>query len=175
MREDRGVEVRPAASDDAPALAALHVSSWQEAYVGQLPEEYLRSISVEARLAVWSRSLAPDATADVSVAVSDDAIVAFVMVDASRDDDAGPATGEVLAIYAAQNVWGEGVGRRLMGHGLQRLRDLGCEGATLWVLDSNARARRFYEIGGWSFDGSTKAADIGGVTVTEVRYRRSLS
>jgi ribosomal protein S18 acetylase RimI-like enzyme len=169
------VEVRPAANEDAHALAELHVRSWQEAYVGQLPEEYLRSISVEARLAVWSRSLAPDATADVSVAVSDDAIVGFVMVDASRDDDGGPATGEVLAIYAGQNVWGEGVGRRLMDDGLQRLRDRGCGDATLWVLDSNARARRFYEIGGWSLDGSTKIADIGGVAVTEVRYRRLLS
>lgn len=175
MGEDHRVEVRSAVSEDATTLAELHVRSWQEAYVGQLPEEYLRSISVETRLGGWSRFLAPDATAGVFIAVSDDQVVAFVMVDASRDDDAGPATGEVLAIYAREPVWGTGVGRRLMDHGLQHLRDRGCRDATLWVLDTNARARRFYEIGGWSLDGATKTADIGGAMVTEVRYRRQLS
>jgi hypothetical protein len=50
----------------------------------------------------------------------------------------------------------------------------GFASATLWVLDSNARARRFYELAGWTADGSSKQADVAGATVTEVRYRRAL-
>jgi hypothetical protein len=42
------------------------------------------------------------------------------------------------------------------------------------VLDSNARARRFYEAGGWHADGAAKQDDSFGVPMTEERYRRSL-
>jgi len=45
------------------------------------------------------------------------------------------------------------------------------ETAALWVLESNARARRFYTRAFWTADGSAKQEDIAGVPVTEVRYR----
>jgi len=44
----------------------------------------------------------------------------------------------------------------------------------LWVLDSNARARRFYEAGGWLDDGPLSMMTASASPVTEVRYRRSL-
>jgi hypothetical protein len=44
----------------------------------------------------------------------------------------------------------------------------------LWVLESNARARRFYARAGFTADGSAKQEDIAGSPVTEVRYRRPL-
>lgn len=46
--------------------------------------------------------------------------------------------------------------------------------ATLWVLDSNWRARRFYHAGGWQADGTVKTDDTRGFPLTEVRYRRLL-
>jgi hypothetical protein len=42
---------------------------------------------------------------------------------------------------------------------------------TLWVLDGNARARRFYERAGLVADGAAKHATFGGATLREVRYR----
>jgi hypothetical protein len=47
--------------------------------------------------------------------------------------------------------------------------------ATLWVLDSNARARRFYEAGGWRADGAQKIEESWGFPITQVRYKRSLT
>ncbi len=44
---------------------------------------------------------------------------------------------------------------------------------TLWVLDSNVRARRFYEAGGWSTDGGQKLDESRGFPITQVRYRRT--
>jgi hypothetical protein len=44
----------------------------------------------------------------------------------------------------------------------------------LWVEASNERARRFYEIEGWSFDGSERTETVRGATVGEVRYAREL-
>ena len=40
-----------------------------------------------------------------------------------------------------------------MAAALGRLGEGGFDQVTLWVLDSNARARRFYEAGGWRADG----------------------
>jgi RimJ/RimL family protein N-acetyltransferase len=46
--------------------------------------------------------------------------------------------------------------------------------ATLWVLDANARARRFYERAGWAPDGAVMTDDSRGFRIREVRYRRTL-
>ena len=47
--------------------------------------------------------------------------------------------------------------------------------ATLWVLDTNTRAIRFYTATGWTPDGAIKADTVGGMTIHDVRYRRDLS
>jgi GNAT superfamily N-acetyltransferase len=110
----------------------------------------------------------------VAVDGEDGEVVAFIAVDVSGDDDATDGVGEVGAIYARARVWGAGTGRQLMDVGLDLLWRRGCDEATLWVLDTNERARRFYEAGGWSIDGATKVEIIGGAEVNELRYRRSL-
>ena len=46
--------------------------------------------------------------------------------------------------------------------------------ATLWVLEDNPRARRFYELAGWRPDGARKADEWFEVSATEVRYRKRL-
>src|SRR5690606_41064361 len=73
--------------------------------------------------------------------------------DLSRDHP-DENVGEVTAIYLRQAHWGRGIGRRLFAAVVDRLREAGFEEAILWVLDTNARARRFYEAAGWEADGS---------------------
>ena len=170
--------VRVATADDAAAIALVHVRSWQVAYRGQLPDEVLDNLSVEQRTRFWAEgwwSLDPTRRL-LLVAERDDAILGFVGVGPSRDDDAGAATGEVYAIYADPDAWGQGVGRRLMQRALDELRSAGFTDATLWVLESNGRARRFYEIGGWQTNGGRRTEQLrdGGVDVVEVRFRRDL-
>jgi len=47
--------------------------------------------------------------------------------------------------------------------------------AILWVLESNRRARRFYEIAGWIPDGDAKTENRpDGIQLREVRYRIDL-
>ena len=57
-----------------------------------------------------------------------------------------------------------------MAASLDEMVKAGYTTATLWALDTNARARRFYEIGGWRADGVTKIHDWGSFTCTDVRY-----
>jgi hypothetical protein len=51
----------------------------------------------------------------------------------------------------------------------------GYSSATLWVLEGNARAIRFYEQHGWAHDGSVAEHAIAGGPSRELRYRVSLS
>ena len=56
---------------------------------------------------------------------------------------------------------------------LTKVRAAGYACITLWVLEANARARRFYQRAGFAPDGARHVLDdLGGVT--EVRYRRTL-
>ena len=166
--------IRPATLDDAEAIASAHVSSWQAAYRGLLPQDVIDRNDLDSRTATWRRILA--APSDVFVAeTADRTIVGFTDLSASRDEDSDPVTtGEVRAIYLAPRAWGQGTGRELMAVALARLAIKGFTRATLWVLDTNARARRFYEAAGWSPDGATKRDDRHGTPITEVRYARPL-
>ncbi len=84
--------------------------------------------------------------------------------------------GQVYAIYVDPTYWRVGIGRRLMERALAELRAAGLSDTTLWVRESNRRARRFYTACGWQPDGSAKETRIGGdsaaVTIAELRYRR---
>lgn len=168
------VLIRPATSADAERLALVHVRSWQDAYRGLLPQDYLDALAPEQRVELWHRTLGWSDWPRRGVLVAeDDEVLGFAYLGPSRD--AAPVfVGEIRSIYVLPARWGAGVGRRLTTAALASLRSAGCTEAQLWVLDTNARAIRFYESAGWRTDGATKAAEIGGAQITEVRYRFEL-
>lgn len=171
------MEVRLARPADAPQIAVVHVLSWQQAYRGLLPEEYLDGLDPAQRVGTWQQAIRqPDSLRSATMVIaSNEAIDGFVNVGPTRDAGEDPErVGEVRAIYLLPTAWGKGFGRRLMDAALLRLADAGFAEATLWVLDTNARARRFYEAGGWSADGAVKEDARHGFPLTEVRYRKPL-
>lgn len=173
--EDMGVvEVRPARPDDAPAVAAVHVRSWQVGYRGLLDQDYLDGLRPEDRMGHYTfASTDPDAPATI-VAVEDGAICGFATTGPSRDADIADG-GEVLALYVDPDAWGLGVGRRLMAEARKRLSHSGFTDAVLWVLVGNDRAQRFYRADGWRPDGQRRSVEIWTVAVDEVRFTRHLS
>jgi ribosomal protein S18 acetylase RimI-like enzyme len=157
--------IREATPEDAEAVAEVQVRSWQAAYDHVLPQEGLLSLSVADRADMWRRR--PPLVAETA-----GEIVGFVAVGLSRD--AG-GDGELYAIYVHPWHWGTGIGRALIAAGEARLRELGHGSASLWVLEDNPRARRFYEAAGWSTDGTTRPIDVFGILVPEIRYEKKLS
>lgn len=170
--------VRRAVLADADAIGLVHVRSWQSAYRGAIPQDYLDGLDQARRAQVWRRIIGEaDASRDGTlVAVGEGGIITgFVGFGPSRDSDADlRLTAEVHAIYAAPDAWGTGTGRALMGSAVAELARLGYADATLWVLDANERARRFYALAGWKSDGLAKTDASRGFAITEVRYRRTL-
>jgi GNAT superfamily N-acetyltransferase len=173
------VSIRRAQVSDALAIATVHVRSWQAAYRGLLPQDYLDGLDPAKRSAGAERILAELDWPRRGVLVAEDAgqVVGFAGLCPSRDADLDPrAVGEVTTIYVLPAAWGGGHGRALMGAVLDTLGQAAYGQAALWVLDTNQRARRFYEAGGWRTDGAAKQvpwADAG-FTISEVRYRRPL-
>jgi ribosomal protein S18 acetylase RimI-like enzyme len=169
--------IRAASIEDAYQIAVVHVQSWQGAYRGLMPQAYLDGLEPSQRVARWERSItqAAGSTSGTFVASIGGELLGFVSYSPVRDLDADPSrTGEVNAIYLAPAAWGKGIGRKLMEAALERLAFAGFSEAMLWVLDSNARARRFYEAGGWSADGTHKIDERRGFPITEIRYRKPL-
>jgi GNAT superfamily N-acetyltransferase len=165
-------QVRAAVRQDAGSIAEVHVASWRAAYHGVFSDLFLDSLSVDDRARRW-RQVLIDGREHVAVIEEDGQIVGFAVVGASRDDDAADAqVGELQAIYLHPHWWEHGFGAGLIDAATAWLVDAGFLAATLWVLDRNDHARRFYEHHGWRPDGSVKLATIGGVEITEVRYRR---
>jgi ribosomal protein S18 acetylase RimI-like enzyme len=164
--------VRLAEPADAMEVAGVHVRSWQHAYRGLFPDEYLDGLRPEDRAARYTFEGGADQPLTI-VALEDGVIRGFAAIAAARGGTDGK-TGELLALYVDPAHWGRGVGRRLTVEARDRLTDQGFESAVLWVLKGNDRAERFYRSDGWMPDGARREEEVWGVVADELRYQRTL-
>lgn len=161
-------QIRRAAVADAAGIARVHVDAWRETYRGQIPDEFLASLSSERRQARWEQDLAPqDERVVTFVTEWAGEIVGFCGVGPERGSL--PAyDGELWGLYLLRKFQGRGLGRELFLTGARHLRDCGFQRMMLWVLDTNP-ARGFYEhMGG--FLAGEQPIEIGGVMYREVAY-----
>jgi GNAT superfamily N-acetyltransferase len=166
------VSVRDARPEDAEAIAAVHVRTWQGAYAHLFPAEALAALAVDARAGYWRRILADIPPRTHQLVAEDEAGVrGFASGGPAEEDE---ALGELYAIYVLPEAWGLGHGRSLMAGLLDRLRGEGFGEAILWVLEDNPRTRRFYEHGGWRVDGPPEEQTYLDTPVRVVRYRIGL-
>jgi ribosomal protein S18 acetylase RimI-like enzyme len=168
--------VRNATAADAPGIAHVHVETWRAAYRGQMPDAVLDGLDVGRRTTFWHEHLSQMRGA-VFVAEQDGKIMGFCDLIPSRDKDADPrAVAEIAAIYILPPHWRTGAGRTLSKSALATAQGQDYQAVTLWVLTSNAGARRFYEAMGFRLDGATKTERaVDGSELHEVRFRISLS
>jgi ribosomal protein S18 acetylase RimI-like enzyme len=169
--------VRRAQLRDAAAIAQVQVDSWQAAYLGLIPVPVLNDLSVETRTSTWRRILNGNTTpgSRTWVLVGDGNVLGFISAGPTRDDDDHPrVVGEIYAIYLSPPVWSRGLGAELLETAQDDLAARGFTFTTLWVLAGNARARRFYEIHGFTLDGASRPVFLGGTSLPEVRYRHRI-
>ena len=69
--------------------------------------------------------------------------------------------------------WKMGIGSKLINWGLNELNKRKYKKVTLWVLEENINARRFYERVGFKHDGTVKEINIG-KKLNEYRYEKVL-
>jgi GNAT superfamily N-acetyltransferase len=172
------VALRRGMPADATVMARVHARSWRATYTGLLPDAVINDViaSRPARIKRWRTWLAdPNQRGGSFVAELDGRLVGFVFWGPSEGDDADPDVAEVYAIYLDPDALGRGLGRSLFDTAVGDIVAHRFRGAVLWVLDTNERARRFYEEAGWRPDGATKTEDRPGGKLQEVRYTRTFS
>ena len=146
------MHVRTAGPEDALAVETVRLTTWRAAYAGLVPAAFLDGLTPRERPAL------PGVT---TLLATDPDPVGMASYGPSRDDDRDGL--ELYALYVLPERWGTGLGHDLLG----RTGDV----RSLWVLEGNARARRFYEAHGFRPDGTVKVLDLG-APVTEVRLVR---
>jgi GNAT superfamily N-acetyltransferase len=173
--------VRRARVEDAPALARVHVAAWRAAYRGIMADAFLDGLDVGQWTERWRQSLAgararehtPDTV--LVAEVEGGPPTGFAVTGPERPlSPRSEARGELWAINVAPEMWGQGIGRRLLSAAQRALAEAGHREAILWVIAANERARRFYERAGWQADGAEKRDAWLGFELHEVRYWRRL-
>lgn len=161
--------IRQATLQDAPAIARVHVESWQSTYRGLIPDSYLDKLSTTARERMWTRILsATDDSSIVLVAVDESGeIVGFINGGPERDND--PIyTAELYAIYLLDSCHGHGTGRALTQALTAHLVQLGYTTMLVWVLADNPTAGFYQHLGAHYL--RSKRDEIGGADLEEAAY-----
>ena len=152
-----GCEVRRATPEDAWGIARVRVRGWQAGYAGLMPQAYLDGMDIEANAERTRQWRWNDPGARHWVCVLDGDIVGWTSTFfPARGDDLADTVGEIVACYALPEVWGVGVGYRMLEEAVGCLREQGAVALVLWVLETNARAQGFYERQGFMPDGARK-------------------
>jgi ribosomal protein S18 acetylase RimI-like enzyme len=191
-----GVVIRPASAADAAQIAAVRRDSWFAAYEGIIPRPVIdRATAPDDGALVrqsfltrpWQSMIAAVAgeSAQPSAQQAAPGIVGFASHGPELDVLGTPwphplsaagqegRTAELYALYVHPAWWSTGTGRALMDQVLAEVSAARYVCITLWVLEDNARARRFYSLAGFAPDGARhQLGDLGGIT--EIRYRRAL-
>ena len=191
------VVIRSASTADAAQIAVVMRDSWFAAYDGIIASAIIDQATApdggarvrqSFRTRPWQRMIAAVAGQPGQAPANSAApgIVGYASFGPERDvldmpwpypltsAGSGGEVAELYALYVHPAWWSTGTGRALMDQVLAKAGATGYECITLWVLEANARARRFYQRAGFIPDGGRHVLDdLGGVT--EIRYRRALS
>ena len=167
--------VRPATTRDAKAIAEIHVSTWQSAYQDLMPDDYLRSMTVDKRQSYWREAI-EYSEPQLLVATEGDKVVGFVGFDRSRDSGTKSTVGEIWALYVSPAHWGQGAGVALWDGAREGLKEEGCTQVTAWVLLRNERALQFFEhSAGFKREmPSLKTVAFGTTKLEEIRLKRAV-
>src|SRR5882672_3742609 len=167
--EGRAMKIRRALAADAQAVGRIHVESWNVAYRGIMPDDIIARTDLAYRTQFWAERIA-DPDWPVFLIEEHDQAVAFCQMIPTRDaDDDAARVGHITSLHVLPQLRGRGYGRILIDHVFAELRRRGFVEATLWVLEENRDARRFYEKYGFHLDGGARRYPK--TQVPEVRYR----
>ena len=191
--------IRAASPDDAAAIAGVHVSSLRASATDLLPAHLtpivLPPAGAAPRARAWKRWIERERTSTF-VSLAGATLTGFCTLHPAPDergtggaaavtgagDGAGAAGsgtggpgGEIASFYVLPSEWRRGTGRRLGERAVAEARTRRFAEVMVWVLETNARARSFYESLGFRPGGESKAfLERPYASWRELRYRRAV-
>jgi ribosomal protein S18 acetylase RimI-like enzyme len=158
------MKIQPATRADISAIAELHANSWRLAYRGAFSGEYLASEADGDRLQFWEERLnSPAPNQCVLLLTCGSQLVGFVCLFTLHHPEFGSFLNN---LHVAESHLGQSYGARLMLAARERF-EMHSPNVPiyLFVLESNARARRFYMRFGATFSGTSQWEPPGGGSV----------
>jgi GNAT superfamily N-acetyltransferase len=144
------MDIRPATTDDAAAIAEMFRASGEEAWG-----------SAETEVPAMDP---PAIHGGELVAVDEEGIVGFAVLKDS----------EVDLLFTHPRAWGRGAARALVVAAEDALREAGGGEVSLWTEERNANARRLYQASGWRKTSEVRERVWNGAPLRELRYRKRL-
>ena len=141
---------------DAEEIARVHVQCWQESYADLLPDEFLKNLSVDAKIEQWRQTVSHPQVFK-RIAREAGRIVGFVSCGSAREDAAKKADGEIFAIYVLKTYQGRRIGRSLIAAAARFWLSKGGRKLIVLFMAGNTQASAFYEA-------------LGGVQVYEASF-----
>lgn len=166
------ITIRTALIEDASSIAEVHIESWRQGYRGLLPERLLADLSVQQREVMWMGLLAKGKPLAIVVAEVDGQVVGFATFGPCRNEKSGAADHELWALYVHPSHWSAGVGWALWQKSREDMVSEGAVTISLWSLERNERASRFYQGAGFDAQlGSRRAVRIGDAQFQQIRWK----
>lgn len=164
--DDMSFNIRLATLEDAKYCADIHAKSWYFAYSDIVQKEIIDEHNARC-LMIWNKMLENNNESHY-VIMLDDVIIGFFTIAGSRDEDLKESFFEIIGLYLSPEYIGAGYGKQAMDWIKGEIQSRGYNKISLWVLEENERARRFYEKSGFKADGEVKPSGL--AETQEVRY-----
>ena len=162
---------RPA---DAPIIAQIHTDSLIQSHTELIPthlQSRTLSPNVEHRTRGWAGWL-KRSKAFTLVARVDGEIVGFLAMHEIKSTRIDGKVGEVTAVFIHPNFWQKGIGQQLMQQLLADAQTHQFTTLTVWVLETNIPALKFYQSIGFQPDGKKRIfLENGENTLHEQRHQ----
>jgi RimJ/RimL family protein N-acetyltransferase len=160
--------VRKATLDAAAAIVEIICQSWKVAYSDFLPTETIKKhTNIANRTEKFKSILSTNNEWNIHLAVKDNNACGTISFGKNRENDCG----EIYFCYAKPEMWGLGVGYKMMNFAIENLKQQGFHEVVLYVFKENNLARKFYERQGFSTDSRIISGNHG---ASEIKYRRDL-
>jgi GNAT superfamily N-acetyltransferase len=168
-----GIYIRNAREEDAIILGSIYSQSYRAAFKGIIPDNILEGVfSPEKRAEGLHKEILEGAPTN-AVLFDEDKPVGLLTYGKPKDEEAEDDAVEIWRIYLLPSYWGQNLGAPLMNWGIDEIKGKGYKKITLWVLEENSRARRFYEKLGFVFSGTTRIINPGKELV-DLKYIKNL-
>lgn len=165
------VEIRSALLEDINQIAQIHVDSWGVAFEGLMPQGYISSYNPDVRRKEWNSIIQTESEC-VIVAERDQQVVGFLSyyINPTHSDVI-----ELSKLYLSPYLYRQGVGTQLMNAFNQVVKAEAIKRISLYVLDSNQSAMKFYQKLGFVETGEFEKTEYDGETIIDIRLMKTLT
>ncbi len=159
------IVVQRATKTDILAISGILSQSWRAAFGDFISLDELDRIASEERFCLILENVLSGDKGQLRVALLNDIPVGqvFWISDPERVET------EIISLFTLPQVWGKGVGKRLL---LQVEAESQNEVMVLWTFQKNVRARRFYEKMGYTLNTNIRKSEFAGLL--EVQYTKRI-